>query len=128
VLAHEDDVIYGQLLKSITGVVFLGTPHGGSNAAILASAVGRIVNAFLPVPITSGGLQPRAARTDLLDYLKPGSSTLNYLSQSVRHRLADLMIISFHESSAQSPMPFLVSIDAEIEPLEARELLLTSTL
>jgi hypothetical protein len=82
--------------------VFLGTPHKGSNAATLGTLVGRIVNTF--VAATSAGLQTRATRTDLLDYLSYDSKHLQDLAVSVRNRLADLTVISFYESEAQYPL------------------------
>ena len=99
--AHEDDAVYGRLLRSVAGVVFLGTPHKGSNAANLGSVIGRIINVFLAT--ASSGLQTRTIRTDLLDYLKNDSQALQALSISVRNRLADLMIISFYESEVLPP-------------------------
>jgi ankyrin repeat domain-containing protein 50 len=103
VFAHEDDATYGGVLKTVTGVVFLGTPHRGSSAATLGSVVGTIVN--LP------GLPAKAVRTDLLDYLKPGSRQLQDLAVSVRNRLADLTVVSFYESEMQYPLPSVVSIN-----------------
>ncbi|KAK0611365.1 Alpha/Beta hydrolase protein [Immersiella caudata] len=100
VFAHEDDATYGGVLKSVTGVVFLGTPHRGSSAATLGSVVGTIVN--LP------GLPAKSVRTDLLDYLKPGSRQLQDLAISVRNRLANLTVVSFYESEAQYPLPSVI--------------------
>jgi len=108
IFAHEDNAIYGRLLKSVAGVVFLGTPHKGSNAATLGTLVGRIVNTF--VAATSAGLQTRPARTDLLDYLSYDSKHLQDLSVSVRNRLADVTVVSFYECEAQYPLS-VVSLD-----------------
>ena len=105
VFAHEDEATYGALLKSVTGVIFLGTPHRGSNAATLGTVVGGIVNTFVP------GFPTKTVRTDLLDYLKEGSRQLHDLATSARNRLANLTVISFYESEAQYPMS-LVSIAA----------------
>ncbi|KAK7409152.1 hypothetical protein QQX98_008645 [Neonectria punicea] len=46
VFAHEDDNTYGAVLKSTIGVVFLATPHAGSDGANLASVFLTIVNTF----------------------------------------------------------------------------------
>ena len=91
------------MLKSVTGVIFLGTPHRGSSIATLGSVVGTIVN--LP------GLPAKAVRTDLLDYLKPGSRYLQDLAISVRNRLAGLTVVSFYESEMQYPLASVVSIE-----------------
>jgi len=103
VLAHEDDSTYGGVLKCVTGVIFLGTPHRGSRIAALGSVVGTIVN--LP------GLPAKAVRTDLLDYLKPGSRHLQDLAISVRNRLAGLTVVSFYESEVQHPLASVVSVE-----------------
>ncbi|KXX73339.1 Ankyrin repeat domain-containing protein 50 [Madurella mycetomatis] len=105
IFAHEDNGVYGRLLKSVAGVVFLGTPHKGSNAATLGTLVGRIVNTF--VAATSAGFQTRLIRTDLLDYLSYDSKHLQDLGVSVRNRLADLAVVSFYESEAQYPLSVL---------------------
>lgn len=101
IFAHEDGATYGEVLKSVAGVIFLGTPHRGSSVASLGSVVGAIIN-FPGVPV-------KAVRTDLLDYLKLGSRHLQDLAISVRNRLADLAVVSFYETEAQSPLPSVVS-------------------
>lgn len=50
----------------------------------------------------------KVVRTDLLDYLKLGSCHLQDLAVSVRNRLADLAVVSFYETDAQSPLPSVV--------------------
>lgn len=100
IFAHEDSATYGKVLKSVAGVIFLGTPHRGSSVARLGSVVGSIIN--FP------GLPMKAVRTDLLDYLKLGSCHLQDLAVSVRNRLADLAVVSFYETEAQSPLPSVV--------------------
>ncbi|KAF4336802.1 hypothetical protein FBEOM_9336 [Fusarium beomiforme] len=42
VTAHQDNRLYGEVLNSIIGVLFLATPHRGSNAATLGSICGRV--------------------------------------------------------------------------------------
>jgi hypothetical protein len=108
VLAHEDDMVYGTLLNSVAGVVFMGTPHKGNSMANLGSVVGRIVNTCLAT--TTATLQNKAIRTDLLDYLNHDSRVLHDLAISVRNRLQDLMVISFYETEALSPLSSMVSM------------------
>ena len=104
--AHEDDVLYGKVLKSVVGAVFLGTPHNGSDVANLGSIVGRILNTCITTATV--GTQQRAIRTDLLDYLKYDSKALQDLAISVRNRLHGLAIVSFYESETHRPLPSLV--------------------
>ncbi|EXK26983.1 hypothetical protein FOMG_16422 [Fusarium oxysporum f. sp. melonis 26406] len=93
VAAHENDDLYGDVLKSVRGVVFLATPHRGSNAANLASICGSIVNSF-----ASAGLGPKTVRTDLLKTLIYDSDTLQDLTMSARNRLGNIHVVSFYET------------------------------
>ncbi|OIW34693.1 hypothetical protein CONLIGDRAFT_658495 [Coniochaeta ligniaria NRRL 30616] len=106
VLAHEDDMFYGKLLSSVTGIVFMGTPHKGSSVANLGSVVGRIVNTC--VATSTATLQSKAIRTDLLDYLNSDSKVLRDLAVSVRNRLQDLTVVSFYETEALSPLSAMI--------------------
>ncbi len=107
VYAHEDGKSYGQVLRSTIGVVFLATPHRGSDTANLANVIANIVNTCQA--ITTAGLRPAAARTELLEYLTRTSSALQSLLVSVRHRLQNLSIVTFYESRVTPPLSCLVS-------------------
>ncbi|ETS79976.1 hypothetical protein PFICI_07505 [Pestalotiopsis fici W106-1] len=98
VLAHEDDVIYRSTLKSVLGVVFLGTPHKGSEAADIGKIVGRIINLAVP----------KATRTDLLGHLGENSQALRELASSFRHRLCNLEVVTFYETQPIPPLSSLV--------------------
>ncbi|KAH7157846.1 ankyrin repeat-containing domain protein [Dactylonectria estremocensis] len=111
VFAHEDDNAYGAVLKSTIGVVFLATPHAGSDGANLASIFLTIVNTFRSA--ATAGWRPRAARTELLDYLSRNSDALQDLVVSVRHRLQNLSVVSFYETQATAPLSFLDPIPLE---------------
>ncbi|KAH7019650.1 hypothetical protein EDB80DRAFT_676627 [Ilyonectria destructans] len=106
VFAHEDDNTYGAVLKSTIGVAFLATPHTGSDSANLASVFLTIVSIFKAT--TTVGWRPRAARTELLDYLSRNSDALQDLLVSVRHRLHDVSVVSFYETQAMAPLSFLI--------------------
>lgn len=88
-------------------MVFLATPHTGSDSANLASVFLTIVNTFKAT--TTVGWRPRAARTELLDYLSRNSDALQDLLVSVRHRLHNVSVVSFYETQAMAPLSFLVS-------------------
>jgi hypothetical protein len=94
-------MIYGKVLKSIAGVVFLGTPHCGSDVANLGIIVGRILNTCITA--MSAGIQTRTIKTDLLEYLKNDSPELQSLANSVRNRLLGLTVVSFYENAKQPP-------------------------
>ncbi|KAI1504195.1 hypothetical protein F5X99DRAFT_372815 [Biscogniauxia marginata] len=106
VFAHEDDAIYGALLKSVIGVTFLGTPHRGSHIANLGNIVGNIINACMLTTSTNG--QPAIIRTDLLNHLNYDSSVLQDLFLSARHRLQNIAIVSFYETEPTPPFSSLI--------------------
>lgn len=95
------------VLKSIAGVVFLGTPQRGSDMANIGAIAGRVINACAMA--ASAGLHNRIVRRDLLDNLSFDSKALQDLSISVRNRLLDMDVVSFYETKPLSPFSCLVS-------------------
>ena len=91
--AHEDRQVYGALLDSVIGVVFLGTPHRGSNIATAGKIAGTIVNI-----LQSAAPKPALYRTDHLSLLQTGSQTLDDLIISSRQRLQGISVTSFYET------------------------------
>ncbi|KAH7175932.1 Alpha/Beta hydrolase protein [Dactylonectria macrodidyma] len=108
VVAHEKDNIYGAVLKSIIGVVFLATPHAGSGGANLANVFLTIANTFRST--ATAGRRPRVARTELLNYLSRNSDDLQELFVSVQHQLQNLSVVSFYETQATAPLSHLANI------------------
>ncbi|KAH6986404.1 hypothetical protein BKA56DRAFT_613779 [Ilyonectria sp. MPI-CAGE-AT-0026] len=106
VFAHEDDNFYGEVLKSVIGVAFLGTPHRGSESAKLGSTLATIIN--ICTKTSTAGMRPRAVRNDLLDDLSSNSNTLQDLLLSARNRLRNLTVVSFYETEATPPLSSLV--------------------
>ncbi|KAH6873842.1 hypothetical protein B0T10DRAFT_234496 [Thelonectria olida] len=106
VIAHEDDNLYGEVLKSIIGVAFLATPHRGSTAANLGSVFGTIINTFRAT--ASAGMAPRAVRTDLLSHLIYDSDALQDLSMSARNRLGNISVVSCYENKPTAPLSSLI--------------------
>jgi triacylglycerol esterase/lipase EstA (alpha/beta hydrolase family) len=88
VLASSNRDHYGDLLKSIRGVVFMGTPHRGSRTAGPALHLSRIIN----TPFFGG-----AIRSDLVKALKVSSQSLEEISYMSLSLLQDLSIVSFYE-------------------------------
>lgn len=92
---------YGPILNSTAGIVFMGTPHQGSELVPWAMLVANIVNiAFVG----------QAVRTDLIAALKTGSSILTEISGSFAHRSTSFRIMSFIEMQIERPLSTLVSI------------------
>jgi hypothetical protein len=95
------------VLRSIRGVIFLGTPQRGSGVANIGAIAGRVINACAMA--ASAGLQNQIVRRDLLDNLSFDSKALQDLSLSVRNRLLDMQVVSFYETEPLSPFNCLVS-------------------
>ncbi|KAJ6780959.1 hypothetical protein PWT90_06022 [Aphanocladium album] len=107
VYAHDDPEVYGKLLQSTLGVVFLATPHRGSDTANMGNIFYTIANTSQA--IMTAGLRPTAARTELLEYLTRNSKALQSLITSSRHRLKNLSIVTFYENKFTSPLSSLWS-------------------
>ena len=101
-IAHEDDVFGGAISESVIGIVFLGTPHRGSNLANLASVIGNILN------VNSIAMRPAVMKTSDLKLLTNNSGPLLDLALSVRHRLQNIMVVSFYETEPTPPLNVLV--------------------
>lgn len=78
------------------GVLFLGTPHRGSDVADMATIFGNIANAAL-YP-TGGRLFKRPVNTTLLQNLTHNSSQLNSIGSVFTKRAAALKIVTFYET------------------------------
>ncbi|KAL7808190.1 hypothetical protein V8C26DRAFT_423602 [Trichoderma gracile] len=89
VRGHEQDSFYGPLLDRIRGVIFLGTPHRGSDLAYWDSIGTRIVR------VATLGL---TTNTKLSKDLKVDSEMLKRISDSFAYRGATYQIRSFYET------------------------------
>jgi len=98
VLAHRDDSRYGDLLSSITSIVFFGTPHRGSKLADVGGVVGEAVRMIID----------RSVRTDLLTALQSNSPALEELTKSCQDRLSNVDILTFYETEFMAGLSQLV--------------------
>ncbi|KAI1034523.1 hypothetical protein LB504_004349 [Fusarium proliferatum] len=114
IAAYKNDNLYRDILKSIQGVVFLATPHRGSNTVNLASICGLIVNSF-----ASARLGPKTVRTDLLKTLIYNSNTLQDLTMSARNRLGNIHVVSFYETLPLPMGPLSSSLGQVVSPASA---------
>lgn len=85
---------YRNILESIHGVVFMGTPHRGSRSASHARLLSKIINAA-----TLG----RGVRSELLEFLKISSRSLEQISRQSVQILNPLSIVSFYEQKPLGP-------------------------
>lgn len=92
---------YVPILAQIHGIVFMGTPHRGSNLASWAKPLSNIMS------FTVAG---KRIRRDLLQNLEISSQVLAEISASSLHRLDELQITSFYEQNILEPLGCLVSL------------------
>jgi hypothetical protein len=94
-LAHEEDGQYGDVLSACAGIIFMGTPHRGSDAASWAEMLASIINA---VSVSN------LIRQDLLNTLKTTSKELEETSSQSLHRLSKFPIASVVECMPLPPL------------------------
>ena len=87
VMAHAHSSRYHSLIPAIKSVIFMGTPHRGSNVANWSKILGQIAN----VPLMG------SLRVDLLQDLRPKSELLMTISSDFIERGAGLSIFSLYE-------------------------------
>ena len=106
IIAHEESR-YGDILLSTKAVVFLGTPHGGSEKASLGSVAATVLNAVESISLLELALG--RTRSDLVKMLRSRSPILEEVSLSFRNRVDDMEIVSFYETRALAPFKSEVS-------------------
>lgn len=88
----KDDPEYAAIIKAISSIIFLSTPHRGTNLA-------ETLNRILKVSLVAKPMQ-------FISELTSGSQTLQKLNESFRHVAEKLQIISFYETR---PTPIIKS-------------------
>ncbi|SCO50241.1 uncharacterized protein FFMR_10204 [Fusarium fujikuroi] len=99
IMAHNGSEVYSPILKATTGIVFLGTPHRGSDLASWGILLSNLVS------VTSMG---KNIRKELLRTLSKDSDTLAEISKQFLQRAKSLKIMSFIEQQVESPLATLV--------------------
>jgi hypothetical protein len=80
----QNDPEFERIIKSISAIIFLSTPHRGTNLA-------EILNRILQVSFVTNPIQ-------LISELANGSQTLQKLNEQFRHIAPKLDIVSFYET------------------------------
>ncbi|KAK7542387.1 WD40 repeat-containing protein [Phyllosticta citribraziliensis] len=94
-LLGQNDVEYKEIVKSISGVVFLSTPHRGTDLA-------KILNRILSISLRS----PKGFVQDLVKT----STTIEDVNEQFRHIAPKLLIYSFYETLATAIGPTKIKI------------------
>lgn len=103
IIAREVEAYYGAILKSTVGIIFMGTPHRGSDIASASWAV-------LLTNIVNAAFLGQAVRKDLLRELQAKSTTLTDISRQFVQRSTPLRIMSFIELQVELPLRELVNM------------------
>ncbi|OCK91831.1 uncharacterized protein K441DRAFT_640868 [Cenococcum geophilum 1.58] len=99
VLAHEARIHFGDVLDSCYGVMFLGTPHRGSNHASWPATLSEIVNTVT---------WTKRLRSDLLKNLNVNADGLMTLSRQSVQRLAPLKVLTCVEQNVIPPLSTVI--------------------
>ena len=104
-VAHEDSR-FTSILQSTKLIVFMGTPHRGSDYAKKVREIAKLTDAASEGSIAF----PRFSgfNKKLLGDLEPHSTYLTELSSSFTERLKDIGIVSFYEERPPKGVKHLV--------------------
>jgi hypothetical protein len=98
VQAKNDDINYGNLYKAIRSVVFMGTPHQGSDTARMGEIAANMFKVM-------GG----PTNSKLVKTLKKDCESLDTISMLFRNSLPNLKIVSCYEMEVMPPFTTPVS-------------------
>ena len=91
--------MYYSVRKSVTAILFLGTPHRGSEEAFFPSALADIANVALVGTSRFVG----SMRSDRIKSLQKDSKILKEISTHFRNQARGIKIASFIEQTANPP-------------------------
>jgi len=98
-MAHELNHLYEDISISCKGIIFMGTPHRGTDFASWGTLLSRLANALT---LSS------TMRTDLFKDLETGSKTLSTISRQFIQRGSLIQIVSFYERNGTGSLNALV--------------------
>lgn len=96
---------YKDIRHSVSGVIFMGTPHRGSDMANTADILTKLIN------VASLGLASAAVKTQLVANLKTDCEMLVDLSEGFRHET--IQVITFYEMRETSGFGLVSSPENE---------------
>ncbi|KFZ03761.1 hypothetical protein V502_10684 [Pseudogymnoascus sp. VKM F-4520 (FW-2644)] len=100
ITARLDAVDYGFITGSTRGILFLSTPHRGSEATKWPELLSNVVNVATAVPSAFTG----SCRTDLLRSLQKNSGELGNIATDFRNQMKGVKIVSFLEQNSTPPL------------------------
>jgi hypothetical protein len=99
--AHERFDVHANILEHTRGIVFMGTPHLGTNAADWPSMLAGLIK------VSTFGT---STNTPLLDELRQNSQILTKICRQFTGRISGLKILTFYETLKCKGLNQLVSI------------------
>jgi hypothetical protein len=93
--AHENER-FAEVLRTTRAIMFMGTPHRGSDIAASLTPLIDVVNVALT--LSGGSLFAGSMRADLVKVLSRGSSALDDINESFIPRVRQKHIISCFET------------------------------
>ncbi|KAL2022188.1 hypothetical protein VTK56DRAFT_6017 [Thermocarpiscus australiensis] len=97
----QNDPVYSSIIKAVSAIIFLSTPHRGTNLA-------ETLNRILQVSPATGPMQ-------FISEISAGSQALQKLNEQFRHIAPNLDIVSFYETR---PTPLALFKKPQIMVLE----------
>lgn len=107
-MTKEEDELFKNIRISVNGILFLATPHRGSESAQLPSILAAIAN----IALTGTSRFSGAMRSDLIEALKKDSTVLKDISTSFRNQANNFYIASFIEQDITPPAKSKVCISS----------------
>jgi ankyrin repeat domain-containing protein 50 len=105
IIARLDAEDYGNIIDSVSAILFLATPHRGSGETQLPMVLASIANIALAGTSRFIG----SIRTDLIESLKRDSGDLKKISTDFRNQMENIRIASFIETRTTPPVKTRVS-------------------
>lgn len=103
---------YADILLSTKAVIFLATPHQGSDKAYYGSILASIINTVMCLSLLDRALGK--TRSDLVKLLRSQSPILEEVALSFRSRADHMEIVSFYETRAYAPFTSMVSSSSPV--------------
>ena len=99
IIAVNENELYNSILNSVTAILFLGTPHRGSEETSIPLILTSIVN----VALTGTSRVVGSMRSDLIKAIEKDSPVLKDISTNFRHLTRNIKVASFIEQDITPP-------------------------
>jgi len=114
VSAHENER-FAEITRTTRAIMFIGTPHRGSDIAAALGPLAAIAN--LGLSISGGSLFAGSMRTDLVKFLSRESTALGEVNESFIPQIRDKIIISCFETEVPVGLTRLVRGSVQLHPV-----------